>query len=390
VESSATEEGNAPVTAIANARREQSHWRYALVLALSLRVIYSLIAALSGLIESPPWDRIRSNALTENLAPPNHTLHYLLLGVWERFDTLWYIHIAQRGYQNPASVVFFPLYPSLIRVSSFLIPPISGALLIATVSAFFVFFGLQELWSQDYPQALARQSAIICSLWPGSFALFAGYADSLVFALIVWSLVLARRQRWILAAILGLAGSLTKAVGVVVVVPLLIMAIRQRKAGALAVLMIPFGPAIFWGYLNRADGPTFEAAYAEYWRTVMAPPWITLGHALAQLSPRSPDGMLILTLSLLLAVAVLAAASRARIEYLIYAAAAILIFLCKETKVPLQSMIRYLLIVFPAYMGLARLLQRPWLQKRFAMVMAVLFALNATLLWFFLNWWLVV
>jgi hypothetical protein len=372
-----------------DAQREHSHWRYALVLALSLRVIYSVIAALFALTESPAWGRIHSNALTENLPSSNHTLHYLLLGVWERFDTLWYLHIAERGYQNPASVVFFPLYPALIRALTFLISPISAALVISTTAAFFLFCGLQELWSQDYPEVLARQSAFICSLWPGSFAFFAGYAESLVFALIVWSLVQARRQHWILAAVLGLAAALTKAAGVVVVVPLLLMAIRQRKAVAMTVLLVPLGPVGFWGYLNRTGGPTFKAAYAEYWRTVVAPPWITLGHALAQLSPHSPDGMLILNLSLLFAVAVLAAVSRERIEYLFYAAAAILLFLCKETTFPLQSMIRYLLIVFPAYVGLARLMQHPWLQKRFAMAGAVLFALNVTLFWLFLDWWLV-
>lgn len=371
-------------------RTGESNWRFALALTLSLRVVYSLIAALQALTQSPDWGRIHANALTENLPPASHSLHYLLLGVWERFDTLWYLDIANRGYQHPAAVVFYPLYPALIKAFSFLMSPIAAALLVSTAAAFLLFCGLQELWSEDYQRRFVRQSVLICALWPGSFALFAGYADSLVFALIVLALVQGRKEHWIFATALGLGAALTKGVGVVVVVPLLIMAIRQKKLASLAVLLVPLGPAGFWGYLQRAGDLTLTAAYAEYWRTVMSPPWVTLGHALAQLSPWPPDGMLIFNLALLLGVTILAAVSPERIEYRIYAAAAILIFLCKQTKFPLQSMIRYLLIVFPVYVGLMHLMQRPRLQKRFAMSSAVLFALNATLLWLFLEWWLVV
>ena len=100
--------------------------------------------------------------------------------------------------------------------------------------------------------------------------------------------------------------------------------------------------------------------------------------------------MLLFNLGALIAAVSFAVHSREKVEYKLYAAAAITIFLCKETMFPLQSMVRYVLMIFPAYAGFTQSLHRPWLQKRFVIVCVLLFALNLTLLWMFLDWWLVV
>jgi hypothetical protein len=365
-------------------------WRFALALTLSLRVIYSFVAVVYRLTQVPPLDRIRGNALTDTLAPPDHSAQYLLLGAWQRFDTLWYLHVAMHGYRHPASVVFFPLYPMLIRALSFLVSPTAAALVISTFAAFCLFLGLPELWLAERGPRLAEQSILICALWPGSFVFFAGYAESLVFALIVWTLVEAQKNRWMLGSILGVAAALTKAIGVIVLVPLLIIACRQRRISALATMMIPLGPFGYWEYLHRSGHIGIGAAYVTYWRTVAAPPWVTVWRAVSPHSLRMPNGELLFTFSFLVAVVVLSIVSRERVEYKSYAAGAITVSLCKETVFPLQSMVRYLLIVFPAYSGLARLVQTPWLQKRFVMVCSLLFAMNLTLLWLFFDWWLVV
>lgn len=368
--------------------RARPSWQRALVLALSLRLTYSLFAAIVGLTQPVNWRLVHSNALTENLRPPDHSLLYLLSGVWERFDTLWYLHIAAHGYDRPEAVVFFPLYPSLVRITSLLVPPMAAALLISTIAAFFLFWGLQELLLADGAPNLVNQSVLLCAVWPASFIFFAGYPESLLFALIVWSLGLARRDRWLGAAALGLAAAVTKAVGVAVVVPLLIMALRQKKMKALPVFLVPMGLAGFLGYLHWTGHGELASAYGQYWRTSTAAPWMTLW-ASVYLLAHSPNPVLVLNLMFLLVVSVLAMRSRLRIEYLFYSAGAIIIFLCKETAPPLQSMMRYLLIVFPAFVGLARLLQRPYLESRFGMVCAALFVVNLGLLWLFLGWSLV-
>ena len=369
--------------------RGRRAWRLALVLTLLLRLTYSLLAAVVSLVQSVNWRLVHSNALTENLPPPDHSLQYLLFAVWERFDTLWYVHIAAYGYDRPDAVVFFPLYPSLIRIVSLLIPPMAAALLISTVAAFFLFWGLQELLLGDKPPSLVDKSVIVCAVWPAGFLLFAGYPESLLFALIVWSLSTARRGRWLGAAALGLAAALTKAVGVVVVVPLLIMAIRHnQKIKALPVLLIPLGSVAFLRYMHWGVHGTIASAYEQYWRTSTAPPWTTLWVSVRTLA-HTPNPILVLNVIFLLSISVLVTLSRLKIEYLLYSVAAIVVFLCKETTPPLQSIMRYLLIIFPAFVGFASLLQSPHSQPRFGMVCTALFVVNLGLFWLFLGWSLV-
>lgn len=375
-------------TAALSDGRGRPPWRRALVLTLFLRLIYSLCAAIVALIQPSNWRLIHSNALTENLPPPDHSLRYLLLGVWERFDTLWYLHIAAHGYDRPEAVVFFPLYPGLLKVVTLLFPPMAAALITSTIAAFFLFWGLQELLLRDIPPSLVRQSVFLCAVWPASFIFFAGYPESLLLALIVWSLCMARRDRWLAAAALGLAAALTKAVGVVVVAPLLIMAFRNKSLKGLSVLLVPLGLVGFLAYLHWTGHGALAPAYGKYWRTSMVPPWMTLWSSVHDMA-RGPDAILGLNLLTLVLVCSLVIRSRLRIEYVFYAACAIAFFLCKETTPPLQSMLRYLLIVFPAFIGCARLLQHPYLQPRFAMVCMALFVANLGLLWLFLGWSLV-
>lgn len=374
---------------VSAAGRVRQTWQRALALTLFLRLAYSLFAAVASLFQAVNWRLVHSNALTENLPPPDHSLRYLLFGVWERFDTLWYIHIAVHGYDRPDAVVFFPLFPGLMRILSPLIPPVPAAPLISTVAAFFLFWGLQELLMADQPPSLSDRSVLVCAVWPASFIFFAGYPESLLFALIVWSLSMARRERWLRAAALGVAAALTKAVGVVVVVPLLIMALRQsEKLKALPVLLVPLGATAFLQYLHWTTNGTLASAYGQYWRTSTAAPWTTLWVGVRTLA-HAPNPILVLNLIFLLSVSLLVTRSRLRIEYLLYSAAAIVIFLCKETTPPLQSVMRYLLIIFPTYAGFARLLQGPRAQPRFGMACAALFVINLGLLWLFLGWSLV-
>ena len=368
--------------------RKPPFWQRALWITMGMRLAYSLFAAVAAWIQPANWGLIHSNALTENLPSPGHSVHYLLFGVWERFDTLWYLHIAAHGYDRPEAVVFFPLYPCLVRALGLLLPPMAAALLISTVASFFLFWGLQELLIGDEEESLVYRCVLFCAVWPASFIFFAGYPESLLLALIVWSLSLARQERWPAAVALGVCASLTKAVGMVVVVPLLVMAMRHKKRMAIPSLLAPLGSVAFLAYLHWTGHPAPTTAYAQYWHTSMAAPWRTLWDSVHTLA-HAPDGILMLNLLFLISVGILVVLSRLRGEYLLYSAVVVIALLCKETTPPLQSMARYLLIIFSAYAGLAHLLQGPRLSSKFALACAALMGINLGLLWLFLGWSLV-
>jgi len=99
--------------------------------------------------------------------------------VWQRFDTLNYVHIAQFGYDAPILVVFYPLYPLLIRVLTPLFKDsLVTALAISFVATFFLFWGLLLLVRLDFGDRVATRAVIFYAVWPASFIFFCGYAES--------------------------------------------------------------------------------------------------------------------------------------------------------------------------------------------------------------------
>ena len=171
-----------------------------LLLTLALRLTYSLIGvSLAPTLALDPA-LIEMNQLTDNLMPQSEGLRYGVLGIWERFDTLWYLRIAEHGYDLPQASVFYPLYPSLIRALSAIgIGGLASALIVSTMATFFLLLGLFRLAEMDLPAGAAWRSVLLLAAWPASFIFLAGYPDSLVLALVVWAVYWARTDRWGLA-----------------------------------------------------------------------------------------------------------------------------------------------------------------------------------------------
>jgi Glycosyltransferase family 87 len=351
--------------------------------------VYALAALLlrSRLIPDPRL--VRSNDFTGNLMSPDHPLAYAMLGVWERFDTLWYLHIAQTGYDRQAAIVFYPLYPALIRiVSQVLHPPLAAALAISTLAAFAFAWGLQELLRLDLPDRTAARALLLLAVWPGSFILFAGYADSLVMALSVWSVYCARTERWRLAGVLGLFAGSAKAMGVVVAAPLAWLAWRKDRRRLWTAALPLAGPAAFSLWIRTAGYGSSTAAYAAHWHTRVAWPWSTLAASVRAFFATPPNLILRLNLIFLVLACGLMLVRRLRMEYRLYALASLALFLTKSTDPLLQSTVRYVLAVFPLFLALAMVLER----RRVGLIaFCAFFAfLNAVLLFGFWRWSLLV
>src|SRR5579859_5698255 len=227
-------------------------WQIALATTAALRVFYSAMAAVFLPFLHPDPALIHSNALTQNLPPPQG-VYYALLGIWQRFDTLWFLRIAEHGYDRPMAVIFYPLYPAAIRLVGRLtlgvMPAVAAALLVSTVAAFFLFWGLLRLAGELAAPEKLRLLLLFCA-WPASFVLFAGYADSLTLALVLWAVIFAREARWELATACGLLAGAARPTGVLVIIPLAVMALRSRQARALAVALTPVGLLSYWGWLR--------------------------------------------------------------------------------------------------------------------------------------------
>jgi hypothetical protein len=363
--------------------------RRALAFVLGLRFFYSLLGAIfsPGLLLDPKL--IQSNGLTDHLIDrASHPVMYALFGVWERFDTLWYINIARHGYDSPATTVFYPLYPALIRVVSFVLrSDLAAALVVSTAASFFLFWGALRLFELDLAPGVSWRAIVLWMAWPASFTFFAGYPDSLLCALVVWSIYFGRTDRWFAAGALGMLAGCTKALGCFAALPLVWIAWKRRDwRGVLAAAMCGVGVACFQGWLILSHFPSAVDTYQIYWRTTTVAPWTTLAEAINAVA-HGGNFLVMLNLLVFMVAGVAALLPSVRFEYKLYAVAAMGLFLTKHTDPLLQSTTRYSLTVFAAFPGLASKLGAG---LPYAAVLFAGAALNLLLFRVFLDWGLVV
>jgi hypothetical protein len=361
-----------------------SDWQIALGSTVALRLIYSAIAAALSFVLHPSSALIRSNTLTANLPAPGNW-HYALVGVWERFDMLWYLHIAQHGYDQPMAVIFYPLYPAAIHAVSWLLPAAVSALIISTTAAFFFFWGMLRVAGPELSSHGRIRILALLALWPSSFILFAGYAESLTAALIVWAVVFGRGGRWWPAAACGFLAGLARPSGVLVAVPLLLLAWKCRRASSLLALLTPLGTLGYWGWLWRTGRPSVVAAYGLYQETPFAAPWQGLWSTLRTIA--HGDSLLALKLGLIVLAAIFAFRA-SRFEDKLFAAAVIL-QMFMYTGRPIIGAARYVLVVYPTFIALGVFAERRWNRKQFGFYASALGFLNLMWMVAFLRWSLV-
>jgi hypothetical protein len=359
-------------------------WQIALAVTAILRVFYSAMAAVYLPFLNPDPALIHSNALTDNLPSP-HGMYYSVLGIWQRFDTLWFLRIAQNCYDRPIAVIFYPLYPATIRLMSEWMPAMADALLVSTVAAFFFFWGLLRLAAKLSELGRLRMLLLI-SVWPTSFVLFAGYAESLTLALVVWAIVFGREAQWAAATACGILAGSARPSGVLVFIPLAAMALRSRHTPSLVVTLTPLGWLGYWAWLRWSGRISVVEAYRVYQGMTMVPPWKGLAEAL-RLIVIEHDGLLAVKLGVLILVALSTLWGPVRIEDKIFALAVILQMLMYTGR-PLLGAMRYVLLVYPAFLVWGTYAER-WNKKQLSFYVAALGVLNMAWMWAFLSWSLV-
>lgn len=137
------------------------------------------------------------------------------------FDGTIYLKIAKSGYL-PLTHAFFPLYPIMIAIVSFLLQPILAAISISLLS----FFGVGIMFKK-YIKALGiseKSSMWILAaflLFPTSFYLLGAYTESFFLLLLISSLYAIHRKLYLLTFILTVLAALTRFVGIFLVIPVL-------------------------------------------------------------------------------------------------------------------------------------------------------------------------
>jgi len=160
----------------------------------------------------------------------------LLLGAWQRWDTLWYLKIAAQGYSLADTSIFAPpLYPLLMRGLGALLGGeyLLAGLVVSSLAYLLALVYFYKLVAFEHDEALARRSLLYLALFPMSFFFLAAYSESLFLLTTVAAFYHARRGEWGVAGVWGMLAPLARLQGAVVLVSLGYEFIRQHWQGSL-------------------------------------------------------------------------------------------------------------------------------------------------------------
>ncbi len=166
----------------------------------------------------------------ENYHPPQESPS---LNTWfKTWDGMHYIYIAEHGYQaDHPLAAFYPLWPFLIRIGSFLLGGHSliAALLLSNLLSVLGLLLFHKWLSQKDPQ-LADTALLLMLAYPGSIFFMFPYAESLFLFLSIAFFTLLSKRRYAAAACVSFLLPLTRTVGIFSVIPLA-SELAQTKIG---------------------------------------------------------------------------------------------------------------------------------------------------------------
>jgi hypothetical protein len=356
----------------------------AVVLASRLLVLVAGVAGGLLLHRVSGWADYDPGQLTARLG----TVGNLLTAGSVRWDSIWYVHIAQHGYDSAAATAFFPLYPLLIGALSFsTASAVIAGMTISLLAFGAAMFAIHRLACLETDTATARLTVLLLAFAPVSLYFGAVYSESLFLALSAGAALLARRERWGWAGVLAGLAAATRIDGVLLVV-LVLLPRRERRFDRrrLWMLLAPAGLGAYLGGLWLGGFSPLAPLHAQSAITHghrFVGPLAALGQAVsaaggglrdlltaraplfspgALASPLSAAGINVLeggVLMLALA-ALIICLRRLPLAYGLYAGLALLVAVWSPVPgEPLKSLDRYVLTIFPLWIAGAS-----WLRTR--------------------------
>jgi hypothetical protein len=363
-------------------------------------------AGLLGLLwlgQAPGAQTFDPGGLTRPFSP----LGDLLVAPAARWDAVWYLSIAQDGYGDSvdgAKAAFYPLYPLLTKVLGWVVGSTLVAGLLISLACFFgALVLLHKLATLDLGERDARSTLLLVAFFPSAFFFSALYAESLFLLLSVAAVLAARQGRWMWVGVAGALAALTRNSGAVLLLPVLLIYLygpredaQARSGGSwwrprypielslLWLLLIPAGLAAYLAYCGVVLDDVFAPFSAQgLWGRHLVPlggiwdgaraAWLGLRQLVHGSSipvyfreaggdPFAIAGQNAMLFGFLVfaLVALVGVLRRLPFAYGAYTLVALVLTLSYPVDAqPLMSLPRFVLVLFPLHMWLAR-----WLGAR--------------------------
>ena len=198
--------------------------------------------------------------------------------VWARWDSVWFLRIAEHGYEHLSSsaTAFFPLYPAAVGLLGRVLLGhyVLAGIVVSLTTGLATFVLLYRLAEDKIGADGARRAVLYLALFPMALFLQAVYSESLYLMLTVIAFLAAERRRFLGAGLACGLALLTRPVAVALLPALAIFAWRSARPGrnlaqlAVAPLVFAAYPLLLWA--QRGDPWTFLHAEG-YWSRKVSP-----------------------------------------------------------------------------------------------------------------------
>jgi len=198
--------------------------------------------------------------------------------VWARWDSVWFLRIAEHGYEHLSSsaTAFFPLYPAAVGLLGRVLfgHYVLAGIVVSLTTGLATFVLLYRLAEQKIGADGARRAVLYLALFPMALFLQAVYSESLYLMLTVVAFLAAERRRFLGAGLACGLALLTRPIAIALLPALAIVAWRSarpwRNLAQLAVAPLVFAayPLLLW--VQRGDPWTFLHAEG-YWSRKLSP-----------------------------------------------------------------------------------------------------------------------
>jgi len=372
---------------------------------LMLRFVLALVV-LIGSANRPETALEKDIAVWPPASSFGRWLDRVLVRPWQRWDTEYYLNIAERGYRlDDGSTQFHPLNPWMGRVFGYVLGGnmLLGLLAASSVCGLLFLIGFERLARLDLSPGASHRAAVYLLHAPLAFVLFAPYTEALFLLSSVVVFLMARRRAWWMAGTAAGLAALTRQQGVFLLIPLAWelwewsgrdwRKVLGNWRSAMSLALAPAGLLVWLVYraVVLAD-IAFDVYRPQTWiygllistgATRVIPeqgfvvPWRALGAAFSSPRPTTVVDLILAGIFVLMFVWGGRSLWRLRPSYFLYSAAVLLVSFSYFTGSfqPYMGLPRHCFLAFPLFLPVAS-----WAERRNFDVPIILLGLAGMLL----------
>lgn len=302
--------------------------------------------------------------------------NHFLCDIYVRWDSDWYLSIIEGGYRTDeflafqsgaTNFAFFPFYPLLVITTQYYweLSSISAGLLVSNLSfvaALLLIFEYTQLLNLSHRAGIG--AVILICFIPQSFIFSAIYTESTFLLLLTAAMYALRKQYYLAAGLCAAMLSATRANGIFFIIFAGAWLLRQHgfqpllypwryPALLLPITLAPLGLILFWWFCFLSTGDAFAQASTALhgwgWQTDW--PWRNLA---THLNSTNPDHRFWVISSLTVFFLSFTLLRSKLYEELLLCISIMLLY---WTGVLPNSLLRYSIVLFPIFMGVAVMLE---------------------------------